>query len=235
MQRYFAKENINDLLILNEDDMYHIIKVMRMNIGSLIEVVYDNKLHICEVIDKEKPVFKIIKVEEKNTQKEKEVSLIIPVLKEQKLDLIFQKGTELGVKQFILIETERSIIKVNNDKLDNKMKRWEKICKEASEQSKRLDIPVIQYVDKINKLNNLEGLKLICSPTSDKPIKNQLKNKAFYDKIFVAIGPEGGFSLNEEKTFLQLGFETVNLGKLIMRVETVPMFILSIINYEYME
>jgi RNA methyltransferase, RsmE family len=237
MQRYFAKEKINDYFTLLDEDLYHIKKVMRMKDNDNIEVIYDNKLYLCN-LKNERDSILINILEEINikTSFEPEITLIIPFLKEPKMDLIFQKGTELGVNRFIIIDTERSIIKIDSNKENAKLDRWSRICKEASEQSHRLNIPSVEIQREKTELENLTGLKLICSTTEkEKTIKNILKNNKNYDKINMMIGPEGGFSLKEEIYFEKKGFIKISLGTRIMRVETVPIFLSSIISYEYME
>ena len=234
MQRYFSKHKEDDYLLINNDDMYHITKVMRMKDDDKIEVVYDNELYICKVNLNECKA-KIVKKED-NKKDIYEFNIIIPLLKEQKLDLIFQKATELGVNNIYLIDMERSIISLNDEKLTKKVTRWSKICKEAAEQSKRLDIPCVTYLSDIKDLESLSGNKIVCSTKKNLDnIRIYLKNKEKHDKINVVIGPEGGISDLEEKRFNDLGFESVSLGDRILRVETVPIYILSILNYEYME
>lgn len=235
MQRYFSKELNNNEFTLNSDDIYHIKRVMRMQSGDTIEVVYNKETYIC-VLDIEN--FKV-------TIKEKMISnmndslvkvLIIPLLKEQKMDLILQKATELGIDEIIPVVMERSIVKLDESKEDKRIERWTRICKEAAEQSKRVDIPVITKVKKLKELSSLEGLKLICS-TSEKNLnlKKFLTMNKKCDRINIVVGPEGGISPLEEKNLVEIGFTRVSLGNRIMRVETVPLFILSALNYEYME
>jgi len=121
-------------------------------------------------------------------------------------------------------------------KLESKLPRWIKICKEASEQSKRVNIPIIKNISNFKELNGIYGLNLTCSTQKNlKNIKNALKSHKECDKINLVIGPEGGLATNEEKLLVDLGFELITLGDLIMRVETVPMYLTSVINYEYME
>jgi 16S rRNA (uracil1498-N3)-methyltransferase len=147
-----------------------------------------------------------------------------------------QKATELGVDEIIPVEMERSIVKLTNDKIEKKLERWTKICKEASEQSKRTDIPTITRVKKLSELKDLDGLKMVCSTTEkENLLKKFLTDNTNYDKINIVIGPEGGISPREEDKLVELGFQRVSLGKRIMRVETVPMFVLSVLNYEFME
>lgn len=232
MQRYFSNELKDNKFILNSDDIYHITRVMRMKTNDLIEVVHKNKLYICKVTDN---IEAMIDHEEKEEHKLLKCTLIIPLLKEQKMDLILQKATELGVSEIIPVMMERSIVKLDNDKEENRINRWMKILKEASEQSKRNDIPTITKVKKIEDLT-LDGVKLVCSTTEKSlNIKKFLSTNKNYDKINIVIGPEGGLSLKEEEKLVGLGFTRVSLGSRIMRVETVPLFILSALNYENME
>jgi 16S rRNA (uracil1498-N3)-methyltransferase len=150
------------------------------------------------------------------------------------MDLILQKATELGVSTIIPVITERSIVKVDG-KEDKKIERWTKICKEASEQSKRLSIPNISSVIKLKDLDT-DGLKMICSTfEKENTFQKFLQNNTMYDKITIVVGPEGGLSLNEEKLLISKGFNPVSLGSLIMRVETVPLYILSVLNFINME
>ena len=129
---------------------------------------------------------------------------------------------------------ERSIVKVNEKEL-KKLERWNRIVKEASEQSHRNTIPKIDKIEKVNTLK-LNGLNLVCSTVEKQnTIKKVFKNNYNCDKINMLIGPEGGISPKEEEILINNGFIPVSLGNRIMRVETVPLYLMSIINYEYME
>lgn len=236
MQRYFSKERIDNDFILSDDDKYHIIKVMRMQTGEKIEVVYANELYICEVYLT--PLFKVSicdKVQSEFQSEQKKV-LIIPLLKEQKMDLILQKATELGVSKIVPVIMERSIVKLDSKREEKRIERWAKICKEAAEQSKRIDIPTITEIKTLKDLKYFEGLKVVCSTTEKNlTLKKFLTTNKNYDKINIVIGPEGGISPKEENLLENIGFIRVSLGNRIMRVETVPMFVLSVLNYENME
>lgn len=235
MQRYFASSKNGDSFLLRDGDLHHICNVMRMKSGEFIEVVYDNVLYKCKVLmdDSVSIVFDSIIDSDENDFFE--VVLIVPVLKEQKMDYILQKSTELGVSRIIPIVTERTIVKVN-DKEAKKIDRWSKIVKEASEQCKRYTIPIIDNVRTINDLIFDDGVKLVCSTLKNqKSVKKMLHNVKDCAKMYIVVGPEGGLSLNEEKKLNELGFVSISLGNRIMRVETVPLFVLSVLNYELME
>ncbi len=229
MQRYFSDIKKDNLFLLKDEDLYHIKTVMRMGVNDKVEVVYKEKLYICKL---DKDYNAIIEQEINSTIVNKiETVLCVPILQEQKMSFILQKATELGIDLIIPILTLRSMVKIDG-KEDKKIERWQRICKEASEQSKRLTIPKISEVKKITELK-MDGLKIVCS-TKEKNItlKKVLKNNLKCDKIIMVVGPEGGLTEKEEENLVDLGFIPVSLGNNIFRVETVPIYLLSILNYE---
>lgn len=229
MQRYFSNKIVNNHFVINEDDMYHIKKVMRYKENDKVEIVYENELYI-GLLDKEG----ILNKEKIETTKEKNtyIRICIPLLKETKMDYILQKSCELGVDEIVPVLMDRSIIKID-DREDKKLTRWMKIVKEASEQSKRLDIPKIEKIKNITELN-YQGLKLICSTNEKENTIKKVLQKNIEEITFV-IGPEGGITDIEEEKLVSIGYQKITLGNRIMRVETVPLFLLSVINYVNME
>ena len=229
MQRYFSEVKKDNLFLLKDEDLYHIKTVMRMNVNDEIEVVYEQKVYICK-LDKNYNAI-IEKVIENNIIKKMDYVLCVPILQEQKMSFILQKATELGVDLIIPILTARSMVKVK-DKENKKIERWKRICKEASEQSKRVTIPEVSEIKKITDLN-LDGLKIVCSTKEkDNTLKKVLKNNLKCDKIIMVVGPEGGLTLDEENKLIDLGFIPTSLGDNILRVETAPLYLLSVLNYE---
>ena len=236
MQRYFVNEKIGNYFFIDNKYSYHIITVMRMHLKDRVEIVYQNKLFLCEITLLE-PNVKCEIIEELNNTilQIPKVSIAQSLVKEQKMDYILQKSTELGVYEIIPTYTERSIIKIN-DKYDKKIERWKKVVKEASEQSKRFTLPNINRIIDLNELAKEQyDFKFICSVNEKrKTIKNVLSNININDTILFVIGPEGGFSEKEEKLLIDNGFQTITLGKNILRTETSSVFILSVINYHFM-
>lgn len=233
MQRYFSKHLDNEYFVIKTEDEYHIKTVMRMQPNDKVEIVYNKELY-SGVIETISPL-KIKKCEKIDTvlDSKPNVILCVPLLKEQKMDYILQKATELGVNEIVPIILSRSLIKMDDKKEDKRIERWTRICKEASEQSKRLDVPNINKIHQLQDLN-YDGVKVICSTTEhSKTIKQVLTSDI--DNIVFVIGPEGGISPSEEEELVEKGFIRVSLGSRIMRVETVPLYIMSVINYEYME
>lgn len=236
MQRYFSSNKVNDVFELSVDDTYHITKVMRMKLNDKIEVVYNNIEYICEITSIDKNVLcKIVSVLEKKERKIPRVIIAQSLVKEQKMDYILQKSCELGVDSIIPVSTERSIIKLDT-KEDKKIERWNKVLKEASEQSKRCDIPCVTRVLKLKELVNVDAsIKMICSVNEkSKTIKSVLSNVDINDTMLLVIGPEGGLSKNEEDYLINNGFIPVSFGDNVLRTETASLFVLSVVNYEFL-
>ena len=230
MQRYFAKAKEGDNLILYDSDYHHIKDVMRYQVNDKIEVIYDDVTHIC-VINSINPLsLSIIDTIKEDREMTTKLTIAISLVNEQKMDLILQKLTELGVDRIIPVKTQRSVVKLDDKKIDKKLARWQMICKEASEQSKRTNVPKVENIMNLTELLTVPNdLKLICSLNAEtKPLNYYLKEN-IKDVLFV-IGPEGGFTDDEEK-LLQKDFKPVSLGKRVMRVETAAIYVASIINY----
>ena len=230
MQRYFIK---NKDMLLEESDIRHIKKVMRMNINDKIEVVYNNKLHICEITSLEPFNIKVIEELDENKKTKIELTVAVALVKEQKMDLILQKLTELGVSKIIPVSMERSIVKLDKERFNKKKVRWESICKEASEQSKRTNIPIIEDIKSIKDLTKEDAdLKLVASTKEKEKLLNYyLQSIEECAKIIMVIGPEGGISDREEDILVSNGYNRVSFGNLIFRVETATIYVASIINY----
>ena len=235
MQRYFSNLKKNNDYILSSDDSYHIKKVMRMNLNDKIEIVDNKKVFICEIISFDPVIAKINSEINENHENEKHIILVQSLVNETKMDFVLQKGVELGVNEFYGYKAANSVIK-ENDKKDKKIIRWQRIVKEASEQSKRNIIP---------KVNDIIGIKELCSIKADvklllsvnetsKNIKNILKEIKKYDTLMLVIGPEGGFTTQEEDMFINSGFIRTSLGSRVLRSETAGMVAISMINYEWM-
>lgn len=238
MQRYFIEKKENDIFTLSEDDSYHITKVMRMKLEDQIEIVCNEKLYLSKIIELV-PVVKAKVIEEVEVNNELSISVTIAqsLVKEQKMDYILQKTTELGVTEIIPYMASRSIIKLDN-KQDKKIERWQKIVKEASEQSKRNNIPTVTNAMTLSNLVKLSDydMKFLCSTNEiSQNLKKVLSKLSGSVRMLFVIGPEGGFTEDEESKFIENGFIPLSLGSSVLRTETASTFIMSVIRYLDME
>ncbi len=233
MQRYFAIEKRDNYLVLDKNDLHHIKNVMRMKSDNEIEIVYDEKIYICRVGDVIDNSFLIIDKLNDNNELDIELIVAVALVKEQKMDIILQKLTELGVKKIIPLKMERSIVKLDNKKMGKKLERWRSICKEASEQSKRNIVPIIESVKNIEDLEKVVAdYKFVCSVENKSNfISKYLQKKDKCAKMIFVIGPEGGITSNEEKILNDMGYLSVSLGKRVLRVETACIYVASVVGF----
>ena len=233
MQRYFA-EIKNNNVILSQDDIFHITKVMRGKIGDHIEVV-DKVSHntFLAVIESLNPA--VIKVQEpinNDAELNKDVTLFFALAKSDKIEFVIQKATELGAKRVILFQGKRSVVKFSNEDFERKSSRYNAIAKEASEQCHRQFIPEIIYADNLRKIEqylcdvNLFAYELEVSKSN---LIDMIDENA--KTVSVIIGPEGGFDESEAEYLTSLKFKPVSLGKRILRCETAAVYALSVISY----
>ena len=155
------------------------------------------------------------------------------------MELIIQRGTELGVSEFVPVSFKRSIVKISPKDEKKKIDRWNKISEVAAKQSKRDIIPKVRNVESIknvcNEIKNYDIVLLAYELEENNYIKNELlkiKNTKENYKIAVIIGPEGGIEKEEVEVLENAGAKVISLGKRILRTETVALQVSSIIMYE---
>lgn len=235
MQRYFGESIENNTFKLKNDDVYHISKVMRMKINDKIEVVYNQKVYLCN-IESFNPFKCFIEKElDMDNENKYQIKLIQSMVNETKMDLILQKGTEVGINDFYPYSAINSVNK-DNGKMDKKIIRWQRIVKEAAEQSKRNIIPVVHDLIKISDISKIQGdLKLLLSVNECQvTLKSILQKHKNYGTIIIVVGPEGGFTKEEEEIFAGNGYIRTSIGKRVLRSETASVVVASMINYEWM-
>lgn len=231
MQQYFAVNKKDNELILNKTDENHIKNVMRFKPKDEVIVVYNNTMYDCEFTDN----LLIAKI--KNIIKEKnnnrKITAYIPILQEEKMSFIIEKGTEMGITDFIPIQFLRCKYRLNSETEDKKLTRWSRIAKEAAEQSRQIQIPIIHRVQTVDTINPLNGVNILCSLDKNnvKPLKQILNINNVCDTINLLFGPEGGITEEEENKLVEKGFIKTSLGNMVLRTETVIIYLMSIINY----
>ena len=229
MQRYFA-QIVNERVILKDDDIHHLLNVLRAKIGEKIEVVNDGKLFLAE-ISKVSPL-EINRIEnlEDNSELKCKVTLYYCLSKGDKNDFVVQKATELGVSRIVFISSKRCVVKYDGKDVDKKIARFVKIAKEAAEQCHRLIVPEIVgpfNIDQLGKVANEEARFVAYEEESQHSPSFTISGKE--NSVGIFIGPEGGIEEKEVKLLNEFGFRNISLGNRILRTETAAVYALSVI------
>lgn len=238
---YVKNEQINnDEAVVLGDDVKHIRDVLRYKIGDILEICDENGIrYITKISDFEK--FKIdleiLEVSTHTTEPSINVTLFQGMPKSDKLELIIQKCTELGVTEIVPVMTDRVIVKFDDKDINKKLERWRKIALEAGKQSGRQKIPEIQKPIKLkNMIENISKYDIVILPyecEKDKTLKSALKSLDRNCKnVAIMIGPEGGFSEEEIKLLDFENVKVVTLGPRILRTETAGLATLAMVLYE---
>ncbi len=245
MFRYFTStEEINDELVRIEGtDAKHLKNTLRAQIGDEVSIVTDDGEYVAGIISLENDSI-ICKIKYKtdiNNEASIHITLCQGLPKQAKMEDIIQQNVEVGVKSFIPLITERTVVKLNDKSRElKKLDRWRKIAHESSKQSKRNIVPTVEDILTVSELINRikdEGAKIIVpyELEGNKTIKEALAKNTLIDKkdkYYIIIGPEGGFDEKEIGKFQDIGADIVTLGKRILRTETAGIVASSIILYE---
>lgn len=241
MHKFFVTPNniIGKKAIIEGDDVKHIYKVLRLQVGD--KIIINNSqgqeyLGSISDINKSSVTVDLLETVEHNAESNIQIDLYQGLPKSSKMDYIVQKATEIGVNSIIPIITERVVVK-NEISEFKKTDRWKRIALEACKQCKRTLIPEVKGPMIFGDLiKNLKEYDLIVVPYENKEhygIKKMCKNiKNEIKTVAIIIGPEGGFEEEEIKSMEAIGAHIVTLGPRILRTETAGIVTAALLQYK---
>ena len=228
---YFSDKIKSDLVAHLKKEQSHYLKdVMRLKPGARFSV-FNNQGEWSAIIENYEKQIAKIKILEKFRDKnnEQNIWLAFTPIKQNPLNFIIQKGTELGVQKFIPILSERTAVK------DINAERIKKIIIESAEQSNRISIPEINNLQPLKKFLfdfPKKGCLIFCDINCDKSDLKNILSKKDLSPICILIGPEGDFSEKERKLIIDLDQSfPISLAKNILRAETAAVAAVTLVNY----
>lgn len=245
MHKFFFSEGDKkegDLIYLSGNQKYHIERVLRMSPGKKAYINIGEKEHLCRLqsLDESFCVFRILKESHEIREMKCKIHLIQSYIKNDKMEWVLQKATELGVYAIHPFLSSRSVIKIENEqKKKERLQRFEKIVTAAAQQSKRNAIPQIYPIANLNELELYFGEKGPCpillfyEEEKSRSLKATIESLHLSkeEEIYLVVGPEGGFSEEEVEMFKSKGAHIVSLGSRILRSETASLYGLCVMNY----
>ena len=225
---------------LTGGDVNHIQNVLRMKAGE--ELLLSNgegeDFHcVIDAFEEDRIVLRILDRQASLTEPSLKVTLFQALPKADKMELIIQKAVELGVFAICPVETQRSVVKYDAKKQASKRERWQKIAESAAKQSRRGIIPEVLPVCRLNEaLKQAKELDRILIPYENykdiKATKELLSQIRPDERVGIIIGPEGGFAEEEVEAAINAGAEPISLGRRILRTETAPLMLLSVLLFQ---
>lgn len=246
MPKFFVSTNKidGDKVYIEGQDFNHIVNVLRLRQGDKINIgnADTGENYICEIanIEEKAATAKVIEKVYNKSESNIEVHIMQGLPKADKMELIIQKSTELGVCKIIPVKMDRCIVKLSGKDEEKKILRWNKIAEAAAKQCGRDIIPKVTNIINVKDIISMkqEYDKIIVAYENEdkqslKSVLNRIKNTKEKLKVAILIGPEGGISEDEIKLLNQIDADIVTIGKRILRTETVALAISSMIIYEF--
>ena len=249
MRRYWIekKDLFQDQVNFTGDVFHHIFDVCRQEVGSKFEVLTeDSKAYFVEVtqVTKKSATASVLEERVIPPLKEPHIHLALSLSRFPVMDAIMEKAVEMGVSSIQPFFSDFSFLRKGEKLSDNKVERWEKIVRSATQQSGRGDLMKIRPVtsfDKIaqfiNPTRGAVGLFAYEGPStlSIKEYVTKVKLDLSQDikEIWIIVGSEGGFSHQEVEELQKLGLHPVTLGPQVLRVETACMTLVSVLKYDF--
>ena len=250
MSKFFVKTeqiNNNDIVIIG-DDVNHIINVLRMKKTDEIQICNqdtgDNDNAEIVNYSKNEVECKIISKINETTESNVHITLFQGIPKFEKMELIIQKNTEVGIKSIVPVIMERTVVKLDEKIASKKLERWQKIAEIAAKQSMRDIIPQIGNITKLKDIDTTEFDAVLVAYENEehnmlktelqkleRKIKSNNSSEQQYN-IAIVIGPEGGISEKELVMLAEKNAKFVSLGKRILRTETAGVVMAGNIIYE---
>jgi 16S rRNA (uracil1498-N3)-methyltransferase len=240
MHRFFVTpDQVQDREIeITGENYHHLVDVLRIREQENFEICDGSgKDYLCciqeKISSKKIIIAKILDTYPSKGELPYRLVLFQGLAKGKKMDDIIQKGTELGVCDFVPFDSKFCVVHLNERAADKKVERWQKIAKSAAQQSKRGIIPKIHHPVHLSSVNRLEGTSLVAyeneqRTTLKEAVKKWQGHKA---QINLFVGPEGGFSEDEIEALKNNDVECVTLGKRILRTETAGIVFCSQLNF----
>ena len=229
---YFSDKIQSEIIsYLTREQSHYVKDVMRLKTGDSFSVFNDQGEWnaIIENYEKDGARIKILK-KVRNKKSEKNVWLAFSPIKQNPLNFMIQKTTELGIQKFIPVICERSVVN------DINIERIKKIIIESSEQSNRLSVPEITKKESLKnflKLFPKNGCIIFCDINCNKSNFKNILSKKIKGPVCILVGPEGDFSENERQLIIELNQTcSLSLASNILRAETAAIAATTIINFE---
>ena len=173
-----------------------------------------------EVLEKRRASVRILREETTDNESPLNITLVQAVSAAERMDFTLQKSVELGVAEIRPVISERCVVRLSGERAEKRVARWQEIVVSACEQSGRNIVPKVlpltTYVQALQQLPQ-ETTKLLMSLNRAQKLSDVRPQSG---KVVFMVGPEGGWTEKEEQQAFDAGFQSVTLGKRVLRTET---------------
>ncbi len=231
-RRFFVDAVHSGHAQITGDEAHHLSRVLRVEPGQKFEISDNQNVYLAEVESARKDLVSFAIVEQiEASGRVVRTALLASLIKFERFEWMIEKATELGVERVIPVEAERSE-KGLEAAARKRLARWRRIAREASEQSRRARLPLIEpAVGLADALRDQADYRYVLEEVDAPPILSVVPEACqAADRVALLAGPEGGWTERERAEISAAGWAAVSLGAQILRAETAAIAGLSIIN-----
>lgn len=220
-------------VVLSGERRHYLVHVLRLGEGAALEV-FDGtgRAFDARVLGVDAQQVRLELGPARNTPPRRAVSVLQGLPKGDKLELVLQKGTELGATAFYPVATARSVVKLEPKRAEERTARWSKIVEEAARQCRRNDVPRVHtpqpLLEAARALPPGTVLLVLDEEEHAVPLGEAFRSCAPHAPVALVVGPEGGLAREEVAGLVALGARGVSLGSRILRTETAALAALSV-------
>ena len=240
--RIASEEIQSETVLLDEKESRHALVVLRLKAGDAVRL-FDGKGAVRSGVVLGQESGRLRVMPDKNVFSEAapqwRVTLAPSLIKPERMDLLFEKACELGVYAIAPFVSERSVVRLSEERREAKLRRWRKIVSESCKQCGLSTLPVVHPIRRFEDLAaESRDHDLVLIPTLaavGRSLSQVLEGRPRLRSILVFVGPEGDFTAGEVEAAVSNGAEAVHLGPLVMRSETAALYLLSSLRFFLME
>jgi 16S rRNA (uracil1498-N3)-methyltransferase len=232
-RRFFIEQFAGQHVVMQGEAAHHLGRVLRAQPGQLYELSDGTKVWLgrIDTVTRDSVEFSLVE-EIAAHQPSLDTTLLLSVVKFDSFEWALEKATELGVSRIVPLAAARSE-KALLAASEKRAERWRKLLQEASQQSRRVQLPILDSVAKPEAAfaESNSGIRIFLSEAPDAmPLREVLRGQAAKTAV-LAIGPEGGWTEGELSAARAAQFQDASLGKLILRTETSVVASLAALNF----
>jgi 16S rRNA (uracil1498-N3)-methyltransferase len=231
-RRFFVEAIQRGHAQITDQDAHHLTRVLRVEPGQKFEISDNHNVYLAEVETARKDLVRFAILNQIDAPEPVvHTALFAALIRFERFEWLLEKATELGVGAVTPIQTDRSE-KGLEHAASKRLGRWNRIAREASEQSRRTRLPEIQSPIRFEEaLQTAEGYRFALEEAEAPPILSVLPDaRQPGDRVALLVGPEGGWTDRERSAIAAAGWNRVSLGQNILRAETAAVAALAIVN-----
>ena len=236
MHRVMVQKVDENRVVLPEEEAHHLVRVLRARPGeTFLGLDGMGKLYLCRLErEPEQWVGRVVKEVVEERESPLKVILAQTIGKKDRFEWVIQKAVELGAAEIVPLISYHSKVKLNQERAERRVQRWRKIVLEAVKQSRRSRIPKLTCPVLLSEfVSKAPGsFRFVLDEAGGSDLKGLINRYRHADSCLVFVGPEGGWDERDRKRFQEHQIPAASLGPRILRTETAPVAVLSILQYE---